>query len=303
VTPERDEQSRRRAQRTLVAVTLALTAAVVVYRLTHAVGLSQTAAFFIGLPAVLALTVALAPPAKTATGTTFKAVTFGLLLSGVLVGEGFVCIVMAAPLFYLVALPIAAAVQRRRDREGPPGRMFALVLVPVILLGVEGTSGPTTFPVRNRVAATAVVAAGPAEVEAALASTPVFDEALPGFLRHAGFPRPLSAEGGGLDVGDVRDILMTGPKGPAPLVLRVVERAPGRVVFAVELDATPVAGWMALRQAVVTWSPSGSGATTVRWELEFDRLLSPAFYFAPLERYAAGLAAGYLIRTVATPHG
>lgn len=299
----RDEWRVSRSQQTLVGITLALAAAVFVFRLTHRIGVAESSAFFVGLPAVLAITVALAPPAKTSVGVTFKALTFGLLLSGVVLGEGFVCIVMAAPLFYAVALPIAWANQRRRDNGGPVSRMFALVAVPVALLSLEGTFDATTLPVVNRVAASAVVAAPPAEVEAALAATPVFDAPLPGLLRWAQFPRPLLAEGSGLDVGHTRYVLLSGPKGPAPLYLRVAEHVPGRVVFDIDATATPVAGWMTLRRAVVTWSPAAPSTTEVRWELDFDRGLSPAFYFGPLERYAARLAAGYLIRTAATPHG
>jgi hypothetical protein len=303
MTVEPDEGRAARARWTLVGITLALTAAVVVYRLTHKVGLSQTGAFFVGLPAILAITVALSPRARTVKGTTFKAVTFGLLLSGVLLGEGFVCVVMAAPLFYLVAMPIAGVVERRRERGDPPGRAYAIVILPVLLLSFEGVFDATTLPVTNRVATTAVVRADASAVEARLAAVPTFDEPLPGFFRQARFPHPVGAEGSGLDVGATRRIMFASPMGPAPLDLRVTERGPGRVVFRIEGDGTPIAGWMTLRQAVVTWTATGPATTRVRWEIEFDRELSPAFYFAPLERYAARLAAGYLIRSVATPDG
>ena len=39
----------------------------------------------------------------------------------------------------------------------------------------------------------------------------------------------------------------------------------------------------------------------MRWTLRYRRLLDPAWYFGPWERYAVRLAAGYLIDTVATP--
>jgi hypothetical protein len=61
MTVEPDEGRAARARWTLVGITLALTAAVVVYRLTHKVGLSQTGAFFVGLPAILAITGPVAP--------------------------------------------------------------------------------------------------------------------------------------------------------------------------------------------------------------------------------------------------
>jgi hypothetical protein len=39
----------------------------------------------------------------------------------------------------------------------------------------------------------------------------------------------------------------------------------------------------------------------VTWTLRYRRRLDPAWYFVPLERYGARLAAGYLIETLATP--
>src|SRR5215472_2182780 len=65
---------------------------------------------FIGLPAVLALAAVLLPRPATAKGAAVRAITVALLLSSVLFGEGFVCIVMAAPLFYAVGLLIGAVV-------------------------------------------------------------------------------------------------------------------------------------------------------------------------------------------------
>ena len=45
----------------------------------------------------------------------------------------------------------------------------------------------------------------------------------------------------------------------------------------------------------------GGGDTKVTWTLHYRRSLDPAWYFGPWERYAARLAAGYLIDSVATP--
>ena len=39
----------------------------------------------------------------------------------------------------------------------------------------------------------------------------------------------------------------------------------------------------------------------MRWTLRYKRLLDPAWYFGPWERYAVKLTADYLIQTVATP--
>ena len=70
-------------------------------------------------------------------------------------------------------------------------------------------------------------------------------------------------------------------------------------------DRTPVAGWLALHHADIRCQGVPGGPTEVSWTLDYDRLLSPAWYFEPWEHYATGPAAGYLIDTVATPrpHG
>jgi len=100
-----------------VGLVLAAAGGVLLYKfLTHR-HLEQTSALFIGLPAVLALIVAFTPRTKSATGTILKTMTFFLLLSGIVLQEGFICIVMAAPLFYLVGLAVGLIVDRGRARR------------------------------------------------------------------------------------------------------------------------------------------------------------------------------------------
>src|SRR5262245_13119010 len=104
-----------------------------VYRLLVAHSLAQTSVLFIGLPAVLAILLAAARPAKSALGVVMKSVTFFLLLSGIWLGEGFICIVMAAPLFYLVAFIATVFVQWIRTSVAR-----SVLFLPLILASLEG---------------------------------------------------------------------------------------------------------------------------------------------------------------------
>ncbi len=70
-----------RAQWTVVWLTIGLAIAGLVYRLLHRFQFNDSAAFFIGLPAVLAIAVTLTPPARSATGMVMKGMTIALLLS------------------------------------------------------------------------------------------------------------------------------------------------------------------------------------------------------------------------------
>ncbi len=55
------------------------------------------------------------------------------------------------------------------------------------------------------------------------------------------------------------------------------------------------------RESLVEWQSIDAHTTKVTWTLRYRRGLDPAWYFGPIERYAVGLAAGYLIESVATP--
>jgi hypothetical protein len=84
--------------------------------------------------------------------------------------------------------------------------------------------------------------------------------------------------------------------------LTVVEPQPGRIVFSVDDDTTMLARWADLDRAVVTWDGLDDATTRVSWRLEYERLLFPTAYFAPVQRYGMDQAAGYLLNAVISEH-
>jgi hypothetical protein len=76
------------------------------YRLIMDVGLGHTSFMFIGIPVVLAIVLVLAPTPKSATGSILRGMTLALLIVAPLVGEGYLCILFASPLFLAVGLVI-----------------------------------------------------------------------------------------------------------------------------------------------------------------------------------------------------
>lgn len=77
-----------RPQWALAGLILALAVGVVAVRVVKGVGLGQTAAFYIGIPTVFALVLALSTPAKSLVGMTMRAITIALLLAMPALGEG-----------------------------------------------------------------------------------------------------------------------------------------------------------------------------------------------------------------------
>jgi hypothetical protein len=256
---------------------------------------------FLGVPAVLAILLALTPKAKTVTGGIVKGITLALLIVAPLVGEGYLCILMAAPLFYVVGLVVGLVVDWQRKKRATTVCCLAVLLLPMCL---EGVFPATTFNRGQSVAVTRVVNAGADAVESSLGASPRVETKLPAYLR-IGFPRPLTARGGGLQVGDLRTIHFAGAEGdpPGDLVMRVAERAPGYVRFETVSDSSKLTQWLRWRSSEVSWVAMDANHTRVTWRIGFERQLDPAWYFAPWERAAVKDAATYLIDANATPGG
>jgi len=299
-----------RARVTLAAVIAAVAVATVAYRVVLGQGLQQTAALFIGIPSLLAVVVALVVTPRTATGVAVKAMTIGLLVSLLFLGEGLLCIAMSAPLFYLVAIGIGKLAERHQRERGRRSRavLSCVLFLAAAPMSFEGTTDATSWPRDERVSVTRTVAASPAEVAEALGAAPRFDRPLPFFLR-AGFPRPVSVK---IDAADERRVWTVTFRGgetrldgqePAPgdLVLRLSEARPGLMRWSAVSDDSHVTHFLDWRESTVEWKPSDLGGTEVTWTLAYRRGLDPVWYFGPWQRYAMRLAAAYLIDTVATP--
>ncbi|MBB4916850.1 hypothetical protein [Streptosporangium saharense] len=291
--PLPEERQERRARWNLAGLLLALFVALLLYRVLHAGHLEETTLFYVGLPAVIAITVVLASKPRSATGSVVATVTVALAFAGPLLGEGIVCVLFAAPLFLLVALLIGSVIDYF-SRRGPHAVVAPLVLLTLVTVGAE-LAGPA-----RETEVTVVRAATATGTEQALAAVPVFGPFESVFLR-MGFPRPLAATGTGLEVGAVREITFNPRRSlgigavpePRSMTLRVKERGPGRVTFSVVRDTT-LARWLDLREAEFSWG-SGKLAVTLRYRRTFD----PGWYFGPLQRYAVGQAADYLAGTFA----
>lgn len=304
-----------RAQKQLIGFIVVLAVTVIAYRLVYLTGASQTAALYVGVPAILAVGLTLLPRGKSATGALLKGAVLATLIGAVILPEGIVCLLFAFPLVALVAVVVGGIVDLARRHDRGQGPTLMVLSLPLLLLSLEGVAG-TPFNTHDHAVASTTVAASPDAVAAALASAPRFETAMPRFLA-IGFNRPVAATGTGTGVGDQRSIDFTGGTHDdhplrlfgltgkrsvdhhSQMKLTVVDSSPGRLVFAVVEDGTMLARWADLQRAVVTWQPvAGGTATRVTWRLEYERLIYPTVYFAPLQRFGMDQAAGYLLDAV-----
>ena len=304
---EPQQDSGRRPRATLAAIIAAVAVSSVAFRLIKGGQLQQTAALFVGIPALLAIVVVLAVSPRSAVGVACKAVTVGLLVSVVMLGEGFLCVAMSAPIFYLVAIGIAKSAQSLRERRDSGAGTFSpwMLLMLMVPMSLDGTAF-TTFARDESVSASRVVPASAQDIQRALVQTPRFDRPLPFYLR-AGFPRPASVQidriRGFWNVqvrgGETR-LNGTEPK-TGDLILRLEEERKGLVRWRAMSDSSHMTHFLTWQEIVVTWEPLSDQTSRVTWTLRYKRGLDPAWYFGPMERYAVRLAAGYLIDSIATP--
>ena len=288
-----------RAQWFLITLTLASTVGGIVYYKLRGDDFMHSAALFLGIPAILAILLALTPGAKTATGAILKGITLALLIAAPLLGEGYLCILMASPLFYLVGVVVGRLVDLNRKRKAATLSCVALLAIPMCL---EGVVPQLTWNRAQVVEASEVLSQSTAAVEAALARSPQITRPLPRFLA-IGFPRPLTATGSGLALGATRIIHFSGAEGdPAgDLVLRVTDRTPGSVHFEAISDSSKLTQWIRWQSSDVRWQAIDSTHTRVTWRIRFTRELDPIWYFGPWERFAVRQAAQYLITANANP--
>lgn len=294
------------ARGVLAAIIAAVSLAYLAYKGIFAHQLQQTAALFIGIPTLLAIVVVLFVSPRSAKGVACKAVTVGLLVSLVFLGEGMLCIVMSAPIFYGVAIGIGAASDAVRLRDRSRTAYSSLILLMIVPMSLEGMTESVSFDRNETVTATRIVRASAQNVQRAVLEPPRFDRAMPIPLR-AGFPRPTSVR---IDEGSERWIIrLRGGEmrldGMEPragdLVLELEESRPGFVRWRAISDDSHMTHFLSWQSATVEWTSIDEQTTRVTWTLQYRRGLDPSWYFGPWERHVATMAAGYLIDTVATP--
>jgi hypothetical protein len=275
---------------------ISLAIASVLYRILVLGHVEQTSLMFIGLPTALALMLAFLPRAKSATGTIMRGITMFLLALGILLIEGFICILMAAPFFYSIGIIVGIFVDKARAQREWEKR-FRLVMLPALaLMSLEGVTGILSFPREESVTVVHEVNLSPTEARELLAKGPNFDvDALPAFLK-LGFPMPKSIAGNGLNMGDQWRIHFAGGEGkPGDLLAEVTSSTEEHIIVSCISDTSHIAHWLDWHAAEWKLEAVGEG-TRITLTMHYSRLLDPAWYFKPIERYGVEKAGEYFLQ-------
>jgi len=173
-------------------VVLTLGALFAVYHLLTVKNIASSAALYIGLPLLLALGLSLGPKTSTTIGGTLKWLTIAIFLSAILLREGFICILFAAPILYSIAALVALLIsipERRRRKEKSVFKVPSTVAIAIIALSsLEGVSEQLSFERNDEVSVSKIINASAQDIRMQLAQTPNFTESRPLFVQI--FPMP-----------------------------------------------------------------------------------------------------------------
>ncbi len=288
-------------QRSSAWIYICLVAAIasVLYRVLVLQHLEQTSLLFIGIPLVLSIMLCMSPKPRSSTGSIMKSITLMLLMFGILLFEGFICILMFAPLAYLIGALIGYLADR--DTRKRFNNLNCACITVLAFMSFEGISETLSFDREESVIVTKVLDISSDDAIGMLASAPEFRlSSLPTFLK-LGFPLPTEVAGEGIALGDKRTIHFSGGEGkPGDLVVKVTDVSDNKIVFSLVKDGSHISHWLTWK--TISWEvrpiDGSNGKSEVKVTLDYTRELDPAWYFKPIERYAVRKAGEFFIQSI-----
>lgn len=267
-------------------------------------GLEGSSLFYIGLPMLLAYVFKSSGSAKTATGGILQGTSIVMLLSGPILQEGFICVVMAAPLFYIIGGIIGLIIDYSRKKSLSKLQASPLLLL-VAVMSLEGTHPDLSFNRDHTVRVEQIIDANASEVAKQLEQPLVLGREVPAFLKI--FPFPTVKQHTGTQIGDQTTLHFVyykhfyfSPK-IGDLTYEVTKRGDNFIESKVIHDDSYVDTYMDWKTSNVSWEAIDAKHTKVVWEITYHRKLDPAWYFGTLEYFTTSLMAEALIKYAATP--
>ena len=223
-----------------------------------------------------------------------------MFASSLILMEGYVCVVMFLPIFvFITILAFLACFIANRSRKGSVG-VYVLPAV-VLLLSLEGVSEATTLDRYIEVSYSRIVQADTEEIVERL-TQPIRLRGDRHWILSV-FPMPRHIGTVSLKEGEVRSyefvyhrwFVTNTHAGSVDVTL--TEVGPDRIVTRID-DSSYLSGYVKLRGTEFGLYPLDQSRTRVTLTIRFDRLLDPAWYFEPLQRFVVGKGAEYFLDQV-----
>jgi len=231
-----------------------------------------------------------------------------MLGSSIVLFEGFVCVVMFMPIYFgviLIVFILKYLTERYKNRKG--SQLFSHAL-PLMLLfsAFEGTHPNLSIDRQNHVEVTQIINASISEIKQQLIQPIHLQKDRPWFLQL--FPMPYQVDGMSLNEGDVHKIhfryhrwfVTNTHEGSMQLKIEEVGERVIKTQFVG--DTSYIANYLKLDKTELKFAPIDNEHTQVTFSITYQRLLDPAWYFDPLQKYGVTKTAEFIIKEVMTPH-
>ena len=225
-----------------------------------------------------------------------------MLASSAILFEGFICVIMAAPIYIFFALLAIAFTPHKADPDRfKQSDVFRASFVPlaVIIVSVEGLTDTTSFPREEVITRTHILNLTPEEIHTNLARPVHLDAKRSAFLSI--FPLPERIEAPNFTQGATHKAFFTYRrwgftnvhKGETHLHMKTVQ--PLLVETEVTKDTSYFSHYLKVHGTQIKMLPQADGTTQVSLTIRYRRILDPAWYFGPMQRRAIGESADYLL--------
>ena len=225
-----------------------------------------------------------------------------MLASSAILFEGFLCVLMAAPIYIFFALLAIFVTPHKADPDRfKKSDVFRASFVPlvVIIVSVEGLTDTTSFPREEVITRTHILSLTPEEIHANLAQPVHLDAKRSAFLSI--FPLPDRVDAPNFQQGAVHTAFFTYRRWGFTNVhrgetqIRMKEVSPLFIETEVTKDTSYFSHYLKVHGTQIKMVPLADGTTQVSLTIRYRRTLDPAWYFGPMQRRAIGESADYLL--------
>ena len=271
--------------------------------------LDSSALLYVGLPYLGALAIVVVRPPKSRDRWWHAYRDFALtslivlLASSVVLFEGFVCVLMFLPIYFLVVSLAFLGAWLSNWIQGNGGRTLG-VLLPVVVLS-SSFEGSTEALSRERMAqaeASRIVELPPEQIMGNLLLPIELDTDRNWLLTI--FPMPYRVDAESLETGAIHRMhtryhrwFVTNTH-EGEVHLEIVDFEPERLRTRVVHDTSFFATYLTQLGSELTLTRMGPTTTQIRLSLQYRRNLDPAWYFQPLQQFAMREMAAFFIDEV-----
>ena len=235
-----------------------------------------------------------------------RLVTIGFLLTSAFLFEGFICVLMFMPIYYVMAT-LAFAFAWLFKRKEKDDRLRAIV-IPVIVMvaAAEGMIPATTFEREEAQTFSAYTPQSVAQLKANMAEPITFSGERHWFLRL--FPLPDRIEAGSLAEGDTHRMHFTYRRWgftnvhKGEMHVKITHVGERDIATEITRNDSYLANYLDVHGTRIRFEPVADGGTNIHLTVLSRRTLDPVWYFAPIQKVATKNSARFFIEDIIARH-